>query len=175
VSLAVAVAAGCEFIRAEGWTHAHISDKGVATASAGDVIRYRYHIGASDVAIFADVRKKHASHAITADLTMEELVTGMALHRADGVIVTGSTTGSAPLADVVRRAQNATTLPVLVGSGVTLDNLKAFFHCSDGFIVGSAFKEGGVWDAPVSEERVKLFVAALETARTAHRTELAKN
>ena len=67
-ALAVARSAGLDFIRAEGWLYAHVSDKGFLDAQAGRVKRYQSEIGAENVAIFTDVKKKHASHALTADL-----------------------------------------------------------------------------------------------------------
>ncbi|GIV62128.1 MAG: hypothetical protein KatS3mg044_0994 [Rhodothermaceae bacterium] len=98
-ALAVALAAGCDFVRAEGWTYAHVADKGMAEACAGTVVRYRHHIRADHLPVFADVKKKHAAHALTADLSLADLARGMALHRADAVVVTGTRTGEPPSPD----------------------------------------------------------------------------
>jgi len=174
-ALAVALAAGCDFIRAEGWTYAHISDKGFAEASAGKVVRYRQEIGADHIPVFADIMKKHASHALTADLKLSDVARGMALHRADGIIVTGKHTGMPPEIEDLQTVRKSSHLPLLVGSGVTADNLRDLFLLADGFIVGSTLKEDGVWDAPVCEARVKAVVAAAEQARTAFRTRLMEN
>ncbi len=174
-ALAVALAAGCDFVRAEGWTYAHVSDKGIAEATAGVVTRYRHHIGAGHIPVFADVKKKHAAHALTADLDVADVARGMALHRADAVIVTGGHTGASPAPGDLEAVRDATPLPVLIGSGVTADNVSDLYPRADGFIVGSALKEGGVWDAPVSEARVQALVGALERARTAHRGRLMEN
>lgn len=164
-ALAAALASGCDFVRAEGWTHAHISDKGVAHASAGDTIRYRHMIGASHLPIFTDIRKKHASHSWTSDLGIDDIAFGMALHRSDAVIVTGSHTGTAPSVDDLIAVRHATDLPVLVGSGITVENLDEIAPLADGFIVGSAMKENGHWDAPVSEARVQAIVEAVRRLR----------
>lgn len=40
-------------------------------------------------------------------------------------------------------AKGATRLPVLLGSGITPDNLARYWEAADGFIIGSYFKEGG--------------------------------
>jgi len=174
-ALAVAVAAGCDFIRAEGWTYAHVSDKGIAEASAGSVVRYRHHIGARNIPIFADVKKKHAAHALTGDLGIGALARGMALHQADAVIVTGAHTGEAPDPDDLAAVRNATDLPLLVGSGTTAETYGALFSRVDGFIVGSALKEESRWDAPVCEKRVRRLMAAAEQLRAAHQATLLKN
>lgn len=153
-AVAVAFASGCSFIRAEGWTHAHISDKGIAKATGGKVYRYRHTIGADDVAILADVKKKHASHAWTADLTAENIASGFRLHHADGIVVTGEMTGSPPDLNQIRGIRNASDLPLLVGSGITSGNISDYFPYVDGFIVGSSLKKRGSWDEIVSESNV---------------------
>lgn len=174
-ALAVAQAAACDFVRAEGWTHAHISDKGFTDASAGTVVRYRHQIGAGDIPVFADIKKKHAAHALTVDLSIADIARGMALHQADAVVVTGVHTGEPPSADDLQAVQAATELPVLVGSGTTADEYAELYSHADGFIVGSALKEGGRWDAPVCANRVERLMTAAEQVRAATRAPLVKN
>ncbi len=164
-ALAVALAAGCDFVRAEGWTHAHVSDKGIAEACAGEVVRYRHAIGADHIPVLADVKKKHASHAWTADLTVGQVAGTMRLHHADGIIVTGPHTGLPPDMEDLCAARTHGALPVLIGSGIDADNVGLYLPYADGMIVGSALKEGGAWHAPVCEERVRELVEAAEMAR----------
>ena len=71
-ALAVALGCGASFVRVEGFVFAHVADEGLIEAAAGELLRYRRHIGADAVRIFADIKKKHASHAITADLSIAE-------------------------------------------------------------------------------------------------------
>lgn len=174
-ALAVAQAAGCDFVRAEGWTYAHVSDKGFCDAAAGATLRYRNQIGANGISVFADVKKKHASHTLTADLSIADVAQGMALHQADAVIVSGDHTGEPPRVDDLTAVADATDLPLLIGSGTTADNFSDLFPYADGFIVGSALKEGGRWDAPVCDKRVERLVAVAEQVRAAHQAELMEN
>lgn len=164
-ALAVALAAGCDFIRAEGWTYAHISDKGIAEACAGESIRYRHKIGADHIPIFTDIQKKHASHALTSDLDIGDIAYGMTLHRSDALIVTGSHTGTAPDVDDLIAVRHASELPILIGSGLTAENLEEFAPFADGFIIGSAMKENGQWDAPVCDTCVGTMVEAARKVR----------
>ncbi len=164
-AIAVAYASGCDFIRAEGWTHAHVSDKGIAEACAGNVLRYRKALGADRIPVLADVQKKHASHTWTADLTISDLATSAQQHRADGLVVTGTTTGSAPAPNDLAEVSAASGLPLFIGSGLNSENLMDYLDLADGFIIGSAFKENGEWSAPVCETRVRQLVGALEYAR----------
>ena len=100
-ALAVAHAAGLDFIRAEGFAFAHVADEGVIQSSAAELLRYRRSLGAERVQIWADVKKKHSSHAITADVSIGETAHAVEFMRGDAVIVTGAVTGQAPLPEDV--------------------------------------------------------------------------
>src|SRR3954447_13522249 len=152
-ALAAAHAAGLDFIRAEGFAFAHVADEGLIESSAAELLRFRKTIGADQIQIWADVKKKHSAHAITADVTLAETAAAVEFMRGDAIIVTGSTTGHAPLPELVTEAKEATRLPVLLGSGTTAQNLSVFFALADGFIVGSHFKQGGHWSRPVDRRR----------------------
>jgi hypothetical protein len=58
----------------------------------------------------------------------------------------------------------ATTLPVLVGSGVRADNVAEIMAAADGVIVGSSLKHGGVWWEPVERQRVSAFMRSFREA-----------
>ena len=160
-ALAVALAAGLDFIRAEGFAFAHVADEGIIQSSAAELLRYRRAIGAEHVQVWADVKKKHSSHAITADVGIGETAHAVEFMRGDAVIVTGATTGDAPKPDEVREVKRSTRLPVYLGSGVTAANIAKFLGDADGFIVGSEFKTGGHWSGAVDAKRVKRFMTAI--------------
>src|SRR5918997_5343144 len=71
-AMAVAHAAGLDFVRAEGYAFAHVADEGWIDSSAAELLRYRKAIGAGRVQVWADVKKKHSAHAVTADVTLGE-------------------------------------------------------------------------------------------------------
>ena len=58
-ALAVAMATGGSFIRAEGFVFSHVADEGWMDSCAGELLRYQRSIGAEDVAILTDIKKKH--------------------------------------------------------------------------------------------------------------------
>ncbi|XP_053843389.1 uncharacterized protein F13E9.13, mitochondrial-like isoform X2 [Vidua macroura] len=66
-ALAIALAAGPDFIRAEGFVFSHVADEGIINACAGDLLRYRKHIGADNILIFADIKKKHMLEFVLAE------------------------------------------------------------------------------------------------------------
>jgi membrane complex biogenesis BtpA family protein len=165
-ALAVALASGAQFIRCENFVFSHVADEGLLDrAEAGELLRYRKAIGANEVRIFADIKKKHASHAITADLSLAAAVEGAEFFSADGVIITGAATGRPTSPGDLAEARRATKLPVLVGSGVTPEQVGGLFEHADGLIVGSFVKRGGRWENGVDAERCRKLVAAARKAR----------
>lgn len=165
-ALAIAHAADAQFVRVEGFSYGALADEGWLDADAGELLRYRRAIGAEDVRILADVQKKHSAHSVTADLSLEALVEGALFCGADGVVVTGESTGRpTAAADVARAREAAGGAPVLVGSGVTTANVGALLPSAAGLIVGSAIKRGGHWSGPVDPERARALCAAVRAAR----------
>jgi len=158
-ALAVAHACGAVFIRVEGYVFAHVADEGVIESTAGELLRFREAIGAHDVRVFADIKKKHSAHAITADVDLAETARAAEFFQADGVIVSGLATGRPTDPAEVRAVSQAVTIPTLVGSGVTPDNLPGF-AAADALIVGSWVKEDHHWSNPISEANTRAIAAA---------------
>lgn len=158
-AMAVAHAAGLDFIRAEGFAFAHVADEGLIQSSAAELLRFRRNIGADHVQVWADVKKKHSSHAITADVNIGATAHAVEFMRGDAVIVTGLVTGDAPQQNDLLAVKKKTHLPVYLGSGITAANLEEFFAAADGFIVGSEFKQSGHWARSVDAKRVARFMA----------------
>ena len=159
-ALAVAHAAGLDFVRVEGFAFAHVADEGIIQSSAASLLRFRRQIGAERVQVWADVKKKHASHALTADVGIGETAAAAEFMRADGVIVTGTSTGACPTEEDIAEVRGRCGVPLYLGSGVTAENLPRYFAGADGFIVGSAFKTGGRWGEGVDASRVERFMDA---------------
>ena len=153
-ALAVAHAASLDFVRVEGYAFAHVADEGIIESSAASLLRYRRAIGAERVQVWADVKKKHSSHAITADVSVGEMAAAVEFMRANVVIVTGSATGEEPSDAAIGSVRRQCRLPLYLGSGITAENLGRFFS-ADGFIVGSYFKKDGRWNETVDPTRVE--------------------
>ena len=158
-ALAIAHASGADFVRVEGFVYAHVADEGVIESSAGELLRYRRAIGAERVLIFADIKKKHSAHAMTADVSIVETAKAAEFFLANAVVVTGSSTGEPASPDEVRDVVHAVRVPVLVGSGVTPSNVTQF-PTAHGFIVGSSVKYGGVWYNPLNPDAVRALAGA---------------
>jgi membrane complex biogenesis BtpA family protein len=153
-AMAAAHASGAAFVRVEGFVFAHVADEGIIQSTAGELLRYRQAIGAGNVRVFADIKKKHSAHAITADVDIAETARAAEFFRADSVIVSGAATGRPTNPDEVRAVAEAVGIPTLVGSGVTPENM-ATLKSADALIVGSSVKEGGLWSNPLSAAHVR--------------------
>lgn len=165
-ALAIALAVGGSFIRCENFVFSHVADEGLLSiAEAGPLLRYRRAIGAERIAVLCDIKKKHASHAMTADLSIAEAAEAAEFFGASGVIVTGAATGKPVEIDELAAVRKATKLPLLVGSGATPEALGGLFRFADAVIVGSFIKKGGVWSNAIDPARCRRLVEARDKIR----------
>ena len=152
-ALAVAHAAGAQFIRVNVLCGARVADQGLLQGIAQDLLRDRAMLKA-DVKIFADVDVKHS--APLADRPLADEVSDT-IHRglADALIVSGWGTGRpTDPSDAMEVKRAAGAVPVFIGSGVTAETIRQFLPHCDGFIIGSAFKRDGRVEEPVDAARV---------------------
>lgn len=156
-AVSIAKAAGADFVRVNEWVNGYVANEGFVEGKAGEILRHRSRIFANDVRIFADVHVKHGSHSIVADRSLQELSKDATFFCADVLIATGSRTGDPPTSEEIQgiRIDDA---PVVIGSGLRLDNLEEILTLADGAIVASYFKEEGVWQNPVAKSRVMAFM-----------------
>jgi membrane complex biogenesis BtpA family protein len=167
--LAIAVAAGLDFMRICILTGARLWDTGdLNPGCAADLLRRRRELDAEHLKLFADVDKKHSVPFPGLDL--ETHIEWTEFYRADALIVSGRMTGDAPPLDKVRRAKEAATRPILMGSGTTAENIAGFLQFADGAIVGSSLKVDAVAENPVDPVRVQRYMAAVKGVRKALRT-----
>ena len=165
-ALAVAKAANLDFIRAEGFVFGHVADEGYIDSCAGELMRYRKMIDADSVKVFTDIKKKHSSHAITSDVDIVETAHAAEFFLSDGLIITGSSTGKAVDIKELDALKDSVNKPILIGSGITAENISEYWNYADAFIVGSHFKKNGFWMNPISNERLFVFMSQVEILRS---------
>jgi membrane complex biogenesis BtpA family protein len=159
-ALAIAQATGAGFMR-EVVTGVYESDMGLWAPDAAALLRERKRIGASDLAIFANVVPEFASpigRREAPDMARSAAVSSL----ADAILVSGPRAGAAPDFSVIEgvRAALPATLPVLANTGCNSENIAELLQMCDGAIVGSALKvDGDTW-APVDPKRVAQFLTA---------------
>lgn len=158
-ALAAAKAANLDYVRAEGFVFAHVADEGIISSDAGELLRYRKTIDAENVLIFTDIKKKHSAHSITNDVDIAETAMAAEYFLSDGVIITGKSTSEKTDTNDLKNVRDNVNIPVLIGSGLTTENLPDYYGLADGFIVGSYFKKDGKWTNSVDAERVSSFIS----------------
>ncbi len=156
-ALSIANAADADFIRVNVHTGIQYTDQGAIEGRAAETLRRSRELEAG-VDIIADVAVKHATPPYGFDLAT---AAKDCAYRgfARGLIVTGSGTGEATDLDDLQIVRDAVPdRQLFVGSGVTIDNVNETLAIADAVIVGTALKEDGDVDRPVSLDRVRAFV-----------------
>ena len=159
--MAVAAAAGADFIRVNVLVGARLADQGILNGIAEQLLRFRKRIRADQIRIFADVDVKPSAPLAPGYTLEDEARDAWERGGADALILSGAGTGHGTDPKHVRRAHTAAPrAPLLLGSGTTLDNLADYLPEASGFIVGTALKRSGKIDSA----RVRAFVCALAQA-----------
>ncbi|NEP70778.1 MULTISPECIES: photosystem I biogenesis protein BtpA [Okeania] len=160
-AMAIASCVQAQFIRVNVLTGVMSTDQGLIEGKAHQLLRYRRELG-SDVKIFADVLVKHAQPLGEPNLTtvvQETIERGL----ADGIILSGWTTGSPPtLEDLKLASAAASDTPIFIGSGANWNNISTLMPAVDGVIVSSSLKRHGQIDQPIDPIRVSQFVEATQ-------------
>ncbi len=168
-ALSIATVCGCDFIRVNVHVGAVVADQGVIEGCARETLLLRRQLGSS-VLLFADVRVKHARPLGASENPARELVDeakdAFERGKADALVLSGPATG-APADPLAFRAvrERLPLAPLLVGSGISAENLRDFWDVCDGMIVGTSVKKGGNPRSDVDPERARGLAAKVGELR----------
>ena len=158
-ALGIAAATGAGWIRVNVLSGLMYTDQGPIVGQAAEVARLRKD-WCPEVGILADVFVKHATPPPGSEISVAGADTWERAG-ADGLVVSGTATGSAPDLDSARDLRVAVPdAPILVGSGATAANLAELAKVANGVIVGSSLKVGGRAEGEVDLNSARDFVAA---------------
>lgn len=164
-ALGIATAIEAAFIRVNVHMHAVVCDQGIVTGKAYETLRLKNALKSS-VQIWADVNVKHATPLAQISLTQEtEDLCQRGL--VDSVIVSGEATGKATDLQELQIVKKASSAPVIIGSGMSLDNVESLMSYADGFIVGSYFKKDGIVTNHLDPQRISDFMKVIRLHRNA--------
>jgi membrane complex biogenesis BtpA family protein len=158
-ALSVAYIAGADFIRCNVVIGAYVTDQGIIQGCAAELARLRASLDRR-VLICGDIHVKHAYplYNVPIDDAARDLAERGGV---DAVIVSGARSLDPPAFDIVRLVADSVRLPVLIGSGVRLDNVVDFYRLSGGVMLGETdFKIGRVWGGANDEQAYARAVAA---------------
>ena len=164
-ALAVCKANEFPFIRVNQWVNAYVANEGIIEGQSAKALRYRSQIKGDDIKVFADVHVKHGSHSIVGDRSLQDQTYDNIFFDADVLIATGNRTGDETEISEIEGIKRNTELPVIVGSGMNIDNVEKILSVADGCIVGSSLKQDGLWWNPVDVERSRAFMEKVKQLR----------
>lgn len=113
--------------------------------------------------VLGGVRFKYQP-VLSANSVAEDLK--IAMTRCDAICVTQDATGQeTSMAKIEEFRENIGSFPLIVGAGVTPDNMAKQFAIADGAIVGSYLKDTYHDDGEVDEEHVKMIIEQVRKIR----------
>lgn len=163
-SIDLAAATGAAFAR-EIFTGVYSSDFGLWNSNVGDTARHRRRVSAGNVRLLFNIVPEAASYLGNRRLADIARSTVFNAH-PDGICVSGLTAGFPTDSSALRTVKEAAPgTPVFVNTGVTDHNVAEQLEIADGAIVGTFFKQDGVFENPVDKERVKALMAIVKDVR----------
>jgi membrane complex biogenesis BtpA family protein len=150
-ALSVAYVAGADFIRCNVVIGAYVTDQGIIQGCAAELARLKASLD-RPVLICGDIHVKHAYplYNVPIDDAAKDLAERGGV---DAVIVSGARSPDPPTLETVKLVAESVRLPVLIGSGVGLDNVGDFYRLAGGVMLGETdFKLGRKWGGASDEE-----------------------
>lgn len=166
-ALEIATAVRAEFIRVNVHVGNALSAQGILQGDSYNTLRVRTNLN-SKVDIYADAMVKHA-RSLTYEKLEDEIYDLNGI--CDGIIISGKLTGMQAEKKDIILAKKKSKIPIIIGSGVTEDNIEDLYEISDGFIIGSCIKKNGIADNIVDEKRVKTFMKKVNYLRSKYNHE----
>lgn len=162
-SLAIAKASSCSFIRTDYFVDRMSREEygGEMRIDPRAVMEYKKSLKADDISFFSDIQVKYAT-------MLEQKCLGESAKQAhefgsDGAVISGKITGVPPqVADLEEARRGCDQIPLIIGSGLSFENLEELLPACDGAIVGTSFfKEGNRMDY----ERIAPFMDRVRAIR----------
>ena len=164
-TLKLAKDSGAKFVRVD-----FFADEVIASGQSKPVpidpeglLKYRKSIGAEKVALLTDIQVKY-SKMVNPNISLAQSASLAEKKGSDGVIVSGTKSGSAPSAKRPMLAQSGTkTIPVVIGSGFSIKNADMLLDHADAAIVGTSIsvKTGG----PLLPKKVDSLMSLVKSIR----------
>jgi uncharacterized protein len=161
-SLAVAHAAGADFVRVEHvYTGVEVTSTGLLTAQCCEITEMKKRLNTT-LPVFADV---YEPHAIPLGAKPIEDAAWENIHEAfaDGLFLSGKSTQES--IDMIQRARTkVSNSTIFLGGGATEENLPQLLKYYDGVCVAKWIKNGSLKN-PIDPERAKRFIEKVNIAK----------
>lgn len=153
-TIEVAYNASAKFVRLDVFVDDVETRWGVVQSEAGKIQKMRGELGNGKLVMLTDIHVKHTK--LISRKTLKQSTLEAVKYGSDAVIVTGDWTGVEPDIGEIKLVKSVLKddLPVLMGSGLSIDNVEKLFAIADGGIVGTSIKSGGQLDYLKARELV---------------------
>ena len=161
-SLAVAEAAGADFVRVEhAYVGAEVTSAGILQGQCAKITRLKRKLG-SKMPVYADVYEPHAVQ-ICPKPVEDAAFDAVCQCFADGLFLCGKNARES-LEMVARTRPKVGDAPIILGGGSTGDNVYELLQQFDGVCVGAWIKDGDLLN-PVNPDRARRYMEQVERAR----------
>ncbi len=160
-ALSIAKSIDADFVRIPVFVDTVEFYGGIIKPCAREALLYRKNIEAEDIKIFADIQVKH-THMVLPTVSIEDSAGAAISCGADAIIVTGTHIGKETPMEIIKKVKAMSSIPVIIGSGVNKDNIKAQLDIADGAIIGSSLKVGGNIKNPISLELTEAVINSIK-------------
>jgi len=161
-ALAIADAAGGDFVRIKVFVGGMMTAQGPRYGIGAEALAFRETLGGGRIAILADV---HDRTAVPIGGESQELAAEWAQKTgADGLIITGSSFDDT-LARIGRLRAAAIKRPILIGGGVNEENVAAALRASQGIVVSTSLMRKDAGPSDVLRWDIDLTRRLMDAAR----------
>lgn len=163
-SLDLAAASGAGFVR-EIFTGVYASDFGLWNTNCGAVVRHQHAVGAESVKLLFNIVPEAARYLAERDIV--EIARSTVFNaRPDALCVSGLIAGAQTDPQILKMVKQAVPdTVVFANTGVRLENVEEQLAIADGAVVGTTFKQDGLFENHVDEKRVKTFMDRVKGLR----------
>jgi uncharacterized protein len=163
-SLDLAVAVGASFVR-EIFTGVYASDFGIWNTNCGAAIRHQHAIGGEAVKLLYNILPEAAAYLAERDIASIARST-VFNNRPDALCVSGLTAGTQTDTSILKRVKDAVPdTIVLANTGMRIDTVEDQLSIADGAVVGTTFKQEGIFENRVDIRRVTQFMNKVKNFR----------
>ena len=163
-TLAVAKAIGAKFVRTYV-SNSYVGSFGPQSYSPAEIFRYRKQIGAEDVHVYTYF-EPHGGTCLDTRSTQEQIEAGFGLMPIAGMLIGGPHAGLPPeQAHFATIKKEFPTIPLILGSGSSKNNIKELLPHADGVIVGTSIKRDSYLYNEVDYDRAKEFMDEVNKTR----------
>lgn len=152
---------GLDFIQLDYVAGKYLSHRGFKSIDEYNYMRFKNKY--NHVSILGGVHPKYY-HPVHDSVLKDDIEDGKA--RAHAIVVTGEGTGKeTPLEKIKEFKALCGDHPLVIGAGLTAQNVGEQLQYSDGAIVGSCFKPGGITTQKINQPLVEEFMNAVKKVR----------